>query len=76
MMTISLCCVSSEVRNLPYYNGFTDIYKILDAFEIEVPEDHRFHVLDLALCTTLTRWTSMHKDRFDEWYNYRRMMRL
>jgi hypothetical protein len=42
MMTKSLRCVSSEVRNLPYYDGLTDVDKFLDAFEREVPEKHRF----------------------------------
>lgn len=49
MMIKSLRCISSEVRNLPYYDGLTDVDKILDAFEREVRERHRFQVLDLAL---------------------------
>lgn len=35
---IVLCL--SKVRNLPYYDGLTDVDKFLDAFECEVPEDH------------------------------------
>lgn len=62
MMTKSLHCVSSEVRNLPYYNRFNDIYKLLDASEREVPKKHRFQALDLALCTTPAQWCGMHKD--------------
>jgi len=54
MMTKSLCCVSSKVRNLPYYDGLTDIDKFLDKFECEDPEDHRFQELDLALHATPT----------------------
>lgn len=49
MMTKSLCYVSSEVRNLPCYDGLTDVYKFLDAFEREVPKNHCFQALDLAL---------------------------
>jgi len=58
--------VSLEVRNLPYYDGLTDVDKFLDAFEREVPEDHVFQALDLALLTMPTQWWCMHKDNFDE----------
>jgi len=49
MMTKSLCCVLLEVRCFPYYDGLTDIDKILDALEMKVPEKHHFQTLDLAL---------------------------
>jgi len=42
MMTKSLHCMSSEVRNLPSYDGLTDVDIFLDAFEREVPEKHHF----------------------------------
>lgn len=42
MMTKSLHYVSSEVINLPYYDGLTDVDNFLDAFEREVPKKHRF----------------------------------
>ena len=38
MMTKSLCCVSSKVISLPYYDGLTNVDKFLDAYEREVPE--------------------------------------
>jgi len=65
MMTKSLRYVSLEVRNLPYYDGLTDVDKFLDASECEVPEHHHFYELDLALHATLARWWGMHKDSFD-----------
>jgi len=49
MITKSLHCVSLKVRNLPYYDGLTNVYKFLDAFEREVPKEHCFEPLDLAL---------------------------
>lgn len=49
MMTKSLCCVSLEVRNLPYYDGLTYVDKFMDAFERQVPEKHHFQALDLVL---------------------------
>jgi len=33
MMTKSLSCVSTEVINLPYYDGLIDVDNILDAFK-------------------------------------------
>ena len=65
MMTKLLHCVSSKVRNLPYYNGLTNIDKFLDAFERKVFEKHLFQVLDLALRTMSARWWSMHKGNFN-----------
>ncbi len=76
MMTKSLCCVSSKVRILPYYDGLIDVDEFLDAFEREVTEKHRFQVLDLALHTTPARWWDTHKDSRDGWREYWRMMML
>ena len=42
MMTQLLHYVSSEVRNLPTYNGLNDVDVFLDAFEMEVPEKQHF----------------------------------
>ena len=76
MMTNSLYCVSSEVRKLPYYDGLTDVDLFLDEFESEVPQDHCFQALELALRATPTRCWGMHKDSFAGWQDYRRMMKL
>lgn len=66
MMNQSLRCVSSEVRNLPYYDDLIDVDHFLDAFEREVLEKNRFQALDWALCATPARWWGMHKDSFDD----------
>ena len=42
VMTWSMCCVSSEVRNLPTYDRLNDVDIFLYAFEMEVPEKQRF----------------------------------
>jgi len=76
MMTKSLHCVSSEVRIFPYYDGLTDVDKFLDAFEREVLEKHHFQALDLAICDMPARWWGTHKDNFDGWHEYKRMMRV
>jgi len=49
MMTKSLWCVSTEVRKLSHYDGFADVDLFLDEFEREVPEEHQFQALELAL---------------------------
>ena len=36
MITKSLHCVSSEVRNMPYYDGLTNVDQFLDEFAREV----------------------------------------
>ena len=76
MTTKSLCCVSSEVRSLPYYDGLTEVDKFLDAFEREVLENHHFQAWDWVLRATPARWWGMHKDSFDDWHMYKNMMRL
>ena len=42
MMTKLLHCLSPELRNMPYYDGLTDVDHFLDAFEREVPKKHHF----------------------------------
>ena len=76
MITKSLRCVSSEVRDMPHYDGLTDVDHLLDAFKREVPEKHRFQELDWMLCATSARWWGTHKNSFDDWREYRRMMRV
>lgn len=66
MMTKSLRCLSSEVRNITYYDGLIDIDKLLDAFKREVPEGHRFQKMDLALRTMPAQWWGTQKENFDE----------
>jgi len=61
---------------LPHYDGLTDVDHFLDAFEREVPKNHHFQALDWELCVTCSRWWGIHKDSFDDWHEYRRMMRI
>lgn len=76
MMTKLFHCVSLEVRNLPYFDGLTDVDKFFDAFKREVPKKHHFQALDWALRAITARWRGTHKDNFDNWHVYRKMMRL
>jgi len=42
MITYLLHCVSFEIRNMPTYDGLTEVYTFLDAFRREVPEKQCF----------------------------------
>ena len=75
MMTRSLHCVSSKERNIPIYDGLNEVDILLDAFEREVPEKQCFQALDWVLRAMLARWWGTHKESFDDWYEYRRMIR-
>jgi len=76
MMTNSLRCVSTEVRNLLHYDGLTNVELFLDEFEREVLEEHQFQALELALHATPSYWWGTHKERFARWREYKRMMKL
>jgi len=67
--------MSLEVRNLPTYDGLNDVDIFLDAFERDVSKKKCFHELDWAPRATSTIWWSTHKGSFDDWLEYRRMMR-
>ena len=67
MMTKSLHYVSSKTRDLPHYDGLTDVDCFLDAFEREVSKKHCFQALDSVLRAMPTRWWGAHKDNFVDW---------
>ena len=50
---------------MPYYDGLTDVDKLFDAFEKEVPEKHLFQALHLALRAMPAIWWGTHKENFD-----------
>lgn len=76
MMTKLLHWVSLEVRNFPYNDGLTNVEKFLDEFEREVPKKNHFQSLDLTLCAMPAQWWGTHKDNFEEWREYRIMIRF
>jgi len=61
---------------MPYYDGLTNVDHFLDAFEREVLERNWFQARDWALRTTPVGWWRTHKDNFDDWHVYRKMMRV
>lgn len=76
MIAKSLRRVSTKVRKLPHYYGLTDVDLFLDEFEREVPKEHHFQALELALCATLAYWWGTHKEKFTSWKEDRWMMQL
>lgn len=74
MMMRSLCCVSAEVRNLPTYDGLSDVDAFLNIFEREVLEHQRFEALKWVLRAMPARWSGIHQGSFEDWRECRRMM--
>lgn len=72
MMAKSLRCVSTEIRNTTHYDGLTDVELLLDESKREVPEEHRFQALELALHATPTYWLGMHKENIFGWREYKK----
>jgi len=75
MMTRSLRCVLTEVRDLPTYDGISEVDTFLNKFEREVLKKQRFQALNWVLCATPARWWGTHKGSFDDWRECRRMIR-
>ena len=75
MIIRSLRCVSTEVRDMPTYDGLSEVDAFLDRFEREVPGKQRFQALNWVLCTMPMRWWGTHKGSFDDWRECRRMIR-
>jgi len=63
-----------EVRDLPMYDGLTEVDDFLNKFESEVLEQQRFDALKWALRATPTRWWGIHQRSFEDLHECRRMM--
>ena len=66
MMTRLLCCVATEVRDLPMYEGLSEVDDFLNKFEKEVPEEQQFDALKLVLRATPARWWDTHQHNFED----------
>lgn len=76
MMTRSLCYISMEVRDLPMYDGLSKVDDFLNRFERDVPEQQWFEAFKWVLHVTPARWWGTHQGSFDDWREFRRMMRI
>ena len=74
MMTRSLRCISTEMRDLPTYDGLGEVDAFLDQFEREVREKQQFEALNWVLRAMPARWWGTHKGKFDDWRACRRLM--
>ena len=59
--------MTSEVCNLPYYDGLGDVNIFLDDYEEQVPESQILLALDIALKATPARWWGTHKKNIGDW---------
>lgn len=48
--------MTSEVCNMPYYDGLSDVNIFLDEYVEHVPKSKRLLALDIALKATPARW--------------------
>jgi len=59
--------VETKVRDLPMYDGLSEVDDFLDKFEREVPEQQRFDALKWVLHATPARWWGTHQRSFEDW---------
>lgn len=76
MMSRSLRCMTTEVRELPTYDELIAVDEFLSKFESAVPEQQRFNTLKWALRATPAQWWGTHKGSFQDWCGCRRIMHL
>lgn len=56
MMTRSLHCMATEVRDLPMYDELSEVDDFLNKFEKEVLKQQHLDALKWVLCATPARW--------------------
>ena len=76
MMIRSLRCISTKVRDLPTYDGLSEVDSFMNRFEIEVLEQQRFNSLKWVICVMPNRWWGTHQGSFEDWCECRRMIRM
>ncbi len=75
-MMRSLFCVLTEVRDLPTYDGLSEVDAFLNRFERQVLEPQCFDALKWVLRAMPARWWGTHQGSFEDWRECRRMMRI
>ena len=61
MITQSLRWVTTEIVELPIYEGLSELSKLFQEFEENFFELKRILALDIALKATPARWWTTHK---------------
>lgn len=59
--------MTSEVCNIPSYDGLGDVNIFLDDYEEQVPKYQRLPALDISLKSTPARWWNAHKKNIEDW---------
>ena len=67
LVTHSLCCVATEIIELPIYEGLPELSGFLKEIEEKVFEPQRLLALEEALKATSARWWATHKQTIHEW---------
>jgi hypothetical protein len=75
-MTCTLRWIGYEVREPPTFYGLNDLEEILMKFELEVVENQRLSVLDIALKATPARWWGTHKEKINKWYQCKILLHI
>jgi len=65
-----------DVRDIPMYDGLSEVDDFLNKFERYVLEQQRFDALKWVLCDMPTRWWGMHQKRFKDWCKCRSTMHM
>ena len=66
MMTRLLHCVATEVRDLPTYDGLSEVDDFLNKVKREVPKQQHFNALKWVLRDTPARWWDTHQRSFED----------
>lgn len=66
IMTRSLHCVSTKVRDLPPYDGSSEVDDFLNGIEREVSEQQHFEALKWVLRIIPARWWGTHQGSFED----------
>ena len=66
--------VSTEIVELPVYEGISELYAFLMEFEEKVSKPQQLLALEEALKATPARWWETHKNTITGWAQRRRLM--
>ena len=75
-VTRNFCCISFEVRDLPYFGDLGNIKEFLCAFKADFPKGCRLWAVNLTLHGTPTHWWDTHGKELHNWEECRDKMLL
>jgi len=75
-ITKSLHWISSEVCELPHFEGLCNVATFFVEFEDVFVEQQRLLDLDVSLREIPARWWDVHKNSIQEWSQCKRLMQI